>query len=58
MSLLSFIIFLLALISLAILDRLVAIESCWYPAWPDDRIRAKFNQTLLFGASFAKLVGL
>uniref|UniRef100_A0A1I8BUG1 Uncharacterized protein n=1 Tax=Meloidogyne hapla TaxID=6305 RepID=A0A1I8BUG1_MELHA len=57
MSILSFIVFLLAIISLALLDRLVAIENVWYPAWPDDRIKAKFNQILLFGASFGKLVG-
>ncbi|CAK5072253.1 unnamed protein product [Meloidogyne enterolobii] len=56
MSILSFLVFLLALFSLALLDNLVAIENIWYPAWPDDRIKAKFNQTLLFGASFGKLL--
>jgi hypothetical protein len=56
MLIISFFIFLFSLISLALLDKLVSIENIWYPAWPDDKIKAKFNQTLLFGVSFIKLV--
>jgi hypothetical protein len=56
MSALCLLTLLVALLALALLDRLVVVERPWYPAQREDQIRAKFGRTLLMGAALAKLV--
>jgi hypothetical protein len=56
MAALSLLTALVALLALALLDRLVVVERPWYPAQREDQIIVKFNRTLLMGAASAKLV--